>query len=399
MAFLNSNNFCRWGDLVNTNPSLSGSGSITDWKLDDIAPIGDNESAWTSVSNNAVVINGATESTKGLSQNVKIKAGHRYFINWEIKENLYGDTDFYIYFIGGSRSQQAVVKRIGATGNEKHQHEVVANSDYSKVLICAVAVAGAGISVYVNDFRLMDAGRCDYAIPLLKGDTISIFGNVEFDTADVPFTNLKIGLWKHDQGIYLLDIASLNQNVISGTIYSFYVTEWIVPELPSGSFSFILYNDDDFTDTMVYYWSNAFKKLTRVDYTSLLKYRNAADALGYQYASVPAFYNKFRIDLRVGYPQNPENAKGYETYDGDFIKVKSDITKIREFETRFLDEGAHEAFASMLSHSEILIDNIEYKKNQDSTYEVSYSEFDDTQIGNGIVTLLDADYSSAVKLC
>ena len=90
--------------------------------------------------------------------------------------------------------------------------------------------------------------------------------------------------------------------------------------------------------------------------------------------------------------------KGHETYQGDLIRVKSDIQKLVNFQTRFFDAGAHEAFFSMLGQSNVEIDDIEYKKGEES-YDIEWSEDDDNQIGNGIVNLLEVDYSAAIKTC
>lgn len=403
MSFLNNNNFCRWGDVIHENPQMDESATPTvleDWTPDDIAPIGDNESEWSYIGGYAAIINGATESTKGLSQIVSIQEGRKYMINWTLKENLYGDTDFYLYAISGDLATQILVERIGGTGDVIFQYEFEADRNYNKILACAVAVSGSGISAYIKNLLFTDIGSCNYAAPLLKGDTLSIFGNVELDDSVIAFSGLKLGLWKIDEGLYLQDISSLNQNVISGNLYSFYVDEWSVPVLPKGLFSFVLYDDTNYgVETMIYYWSNVFNKRSVTGLTSMIKYRNSADTLGYQYASYPSFYNQFRVDLWAGRSNFPENITGYETYNGGFIKTKSDITKLREFETRFFDEGAHEAFAAMLAHSEVLIDDVEHKKTNDGDYSISWSDDDDNKIGNGSVNLLIVDYSSAIKIC
>jgi hypothetical protein len=237
---------------------------------------------------------------------------------------------------------------------------------------------------------------CYYALPLYQGDLISIFGNFVFDDTVVAFANLKLGLWSSNLGIYLEDIVSLNQIVISGNNYSWYTDDWTVPNLPnSENFRFVLYN----APSTILYYSNSFKKVSNTGYTSIVKYRNSNDTLGYLYETATTFYNKFRVDLWTGRPDYNENVKGYDTYEGDFINVKSDIQKTREFQTRFFDEVSHEAFFSMLAQSEILIDSVEYKKQQDKGYDIAWSEDDGNKIGNGTVDLLRVDYSAAVINC
>lgn len=249
-----------------------------------------------------------------------------------------------------------------------------------------------------NNFCTWSASieTCNYALPLYAGDDVNMFMNFVLDNTVVPFANLKLGLWSADLGIYLFDIVSLNQIVISGNNYSFYADEWSVPTLPKNeNFRFVLYN----APSTILYYSNSFRVINNTDYTSIVRYRNSNDALGFLYETATTFYNEFRVDLWTGRPNYNENVKGYDTYEGDFIPVKSDIQKIIEFQTRFFDEVANEAFFSMLSQSEFYIDEVRYKKQQDKSYEISWSEDDDTQIGNGTVGLLVNDYSAAVINC
>lgn len=393
---LNQNNFCRWGNVANDNPSFTDTAS--GWTFTDDSPIGDNEAAWTFFDPEVGVQDGGSESTKGLSIPTKIKKGYRYNINFEIKENFYGDSVFYIYFMAGDKKQLAGQVTIGGTGQVQYQFEVTANADYSKLLAACTAVSGSGISVFIYQLRVVEIGTCDYSLPLLKDDDLSIFGNVQFDDTDIPFSSLKLGLWKVNEGVYLYDIASLNQVVISGDIYAFYADSWNVPALPKGNYCFFLYYITGFSELNVYYWSNTFQKVSSANYTSLIKYNNAVNTLGYLYESAPSFYNEFRIDLWTGRPNYNENVKGHDTYEGDLIRVKSDIQRRVEFQTRFYDEGVHEAFFSMLGHSSIEIDGVFYKKGEEG-YDITWSEDDDNKIGNGIINLLEVDYSAAIKTC
>jgi hypothetical protein len=237
---------------------------------------------------------------------------------------------------------------------------------------------------------------CYYSLPLYATDALSIFGNFVLDNTSVPFSTLKLGLYSDElASIYLEDIVNLNQIAISGNDYSFYTDEWTVPVLANDNYRFVLYTGV----STIYYYSNTFIKEESTNYTSKVKYKNGPDALGYLYSSVPAFYNQFRIDLWTGRPNYTENARGYETYEGDFIKTKSDITKLVEFETRFFDEGSHEAFSSMLAHSEIYIDDIQYKRAQSGSYQIAWHDFDDRIIATGGVNLLEVDYSKSIESC
>lgn len=237
---------------------------------------------------------------------------------------------------------------------------------------------------------------CYYALPLVQGDSINMFMNFILDDTVVPFADLKLGLWSADLGILLGDIVSLNQIVISGDNYSFYADEWTVPALPKNeNFRFVLFN----SPATILFYSNSFRVINNTEFTSVVRYRNSNDTLGYLYETATTFYNEFRVDVWTGRPNYNENVKGYDTHEGDFITVKSDIQKLREFQTRFFDEVANEAFFSMLAQSEFFINEIRYKKPQEQGYEITWSEDDDNIIGNGTVNLLVNDYSAAVINC
>ena len=242
-----------------------------------------------------------------------------------------------------------------------------------------------------------DIETCNYALPMFQGDGINMFMNFILNDATVPFSDLRLGLWSADLGIYLFNIASLNLISVGVSFdYTFYADEWTVPALPRNeNFRFVLYNEP----STILYYSNSFRVVNNTNYTSIVKYRNSKDALGYLYEDALSFYNEFRVDVWTGLPNYNENVKGHDTYEGDFIAVKSDIQKTREFQTRYMDEIGHEAFFSMLGHSEVYIDDIRYKKPQDQSYNITWSEFDDNRIGNGIIDLLRVDYSSAIINC
>lgn len=404
MAFLNSNNFCKWIDPANTDEFTEdgdfnngvGVSDLPFWNLDDTSPIGDDEVAWTWISgaDDFVQVSSVLSSTTGFSQKKTIEKGKIYHIEADIWNIEVTDVTFYFYFVGGSTNQ--LIKSITIdTNRENRDFFIEADADYSKILVVAIAAADHQTRIYKLKITEFD-GICFYTLPLFKGDGINIFINGVLDNAVDVFSQLKVGLW-NDNGIYLRDIASLNQIVISGDNYSMYIDEWIVPPLPVGNFRFIIYDDSNGYDIELYL-SNSFQKVPNTNYTAFVKYNNSVDTLGYLYESAPSFFNEFRIDLWTGRPNFNENVKGYETYEGDLIRVKSDIQKLVEFQTRFFDDGAHEAFFSMLSHSSIEIDGITYKKGEQS-YDITWSEDDNNKIGNGIVNLLVDDYSAAIKTC
>jgi len=256
---------------------------------------------------------------------------------------------------------------------------------------------------YVNDnnFVRWNANPfgedCFYTLPLLQGDTLQIMFNYTLDDAVVPFSTLRLGLYNEtDSAFYLLDIASITQVTIVGASYVIHFS-WTVPPLPpKARFRFMLY---EASFSAFYYFSNSLQPVSSSNYTGLVKYRNAVDTLGYAYTSASSFYNQIRVGLWTGRPTPIENVIGYQTYLNNTIRTRTSINKKREFETRFFDEGAHVAFFAMLAQSEFYIDDVRFKKAEGDEYSITWSEFDDEQIGNGSVELMVDDYSEAINLC
>ena len=403
MAFLNSNNFCQWVDPLNSaeftiDGDFANGVSLNDlpgWNLVDTAIIGDSEEEWTwaSAAGGVVNCNELTQTdftSKGLSQSLDIRKDKIYCFDTRMHNGRASDTTFY-FFLG----TQLVRSIILNNATQTHRFYVKANGNYGSVMVVAIN-DGDMLSVQMEWMKVYEFDECFYSLPLLEYDGLNIFVNAVLDNAVDVFSQLKVGLW-NENGIYLSDIVNLNQLIISGDNYAMYLDEWIVPSLPIGNFRFIIY-DDSGGFNLELYLSNSFQKIANKNYTSFIKYNNEANTLGYLYESAPSFFNEFRIDLWTGRPSFNENVKGHETYEGDLIRVKSDIQKLVNFQTRFFDKGAHEAFFSMLGHSDVFIDDTEYKKGEES-YDIEWSEDDDNQIGNGIVNLLEVDYSAAIKTC
>ena len=403
MAFLNRNNFCTFFDPTNT-PEFTNDGdfangvSATDlpgWNMVDDANIGSSQEDWVWDSSSGGLVNcidltSTNFDSKGLSQSLNIKKNKIYCFDVNIQASNLADTTFYFYL-----GTQLVRSIVNVNTDDDHKFYAKADSNYNSAMVVARNDSDQ-LHVQIEWFKVYEFDECFYSIPLLENDGLNIFVNAVLDNTVDVFSQLKVGLW-NDNGMYLPDITDLNQLVISGDSYSMYLDEWIVPDLPPGEFRFIIY-DDSGGFNLELYLSNPFQEIANKNYTSWIKYNNAVDTLSYLYEDVPSFYNEFRIDLWTGRPNYNENVKGYETYEGDLIRVKSDIQRRVEFQTRFFDENAHEAFFAMLGHSSIEIDGIEYKKGEES-YDIAWSEDDGNKIGNGIVNLLEVDYSAAIKTC
>jgi hypothetical protein len=156
----------------------------------------------------------------------------------------------------------------------------------------------------------------------------------------------------------------------------------------------VLYEDTE----NVHFISNVFRYTATTSDTSIIKYRNTKNTLGYQYETATAFYNQFRIDLWRGLSNWPNTSRGYETYEGDFIRTKTDIQKQTEFRLPHMNESAMEAFISAFLHDEVYIDDVEYIKPDGQNLSITWSE-DEIRIGTGVINLQEISFSKSIESC
>lgn len=393
-------NFCDFKRLNSSNSLIPdgditgcSGGAINGFNMNDVSPIGTNDIEWVCVitAANPDSFSSANEWTSGLSYQVRLYKGNSYLLKYSLSETFSNDCDVYFIFVNNNGYQIASVERINNISALEFTHSVVATSDFDKIVIVANNVGGGSFGPRVVESHIYELNDCDYALPLIKGDTVQAYTNFELDDTDIAFADLKIGLYSN--GFYLYDIATLNQVVVSGDIYNVYFS-WTVPVLPKGNYRFVLYEDTE----IIHYLSNVFRYTSNALHTSIIKYRNTKNILGYTYQTASTFYNQFRVDIWKGSPSWPEKSRGYETYEGDFIRTKSDIQKKVEFKLSYASENVMEAFISSLLHDEFYIDDIEFKKSDGDSLSLEWSQ-EDLQIGTGTINLQEVSYSKSIESC
>ena len=392
---MNKYNFCTW-NAVDETTSLLENGDIssdTAWDVDDVAPFGDNDFDWQyqpSVYQTAVF---GGDWSKGLSQALALEAGRSYFFSMSLQSGSSNDMDFYILLFNGVTYIELLNERLNNEG-KVFNFEFTADQDYDKIMVITNNFGGGvtpiGRVFFLNAIENEYGSSCDHALPVIQGDTLKIYFNEDIDENELAFSNLRVGIF--NENIRLVPIVSLNKVVVSGDIYNFYF-EWVVPVLPKGNFQFFI----DLSG-LLKYTSNHFIVTNKTYHTAIIKYRNTNDILGYLYESIPTFYNQFRIDLWEGLPQWPNESKGYKTYTGDFITVKSDIQKHREFVLPYVSEQVMEGFIAATMHDELYIDDVRYKKPEGENIAIEWSR-EDVRIGTGTINLQEVDYSKSIESC
>lgn len=94
--------------------------------------------------------------------------------------------------------------------------------------------------------------------------------------------------------------------------------------------------------------------------TAVLKFKDDANAFGFEYESFPNFYQKIRLGINVRKFKYPTKEKTYRQSNGVFRRVNVVIDKTRELHADLMDEPTIENLHIALKHSETYIDDVHY---------------------------------------
>jgi hypothetical protein len=89
----------------------------------------------------------------------------------------------------------------------------------------------------------------------------------------------------------------------------------------------------------------------------MLKYRNKADFLGWNYFAEPNFYNTVRIHALLANEQTTEEVSEYTDVNYNPITPKVVIKKEFDLEIDYIDSVSHDALHVALRHSEVYIND------------------------------------------
>ena len=191
------------------------------------------------------------------------------------------------------------------------------------------------------------------AVTLLPNDVLSFYANLDTLETNANFGSWSLNLVFADSfGLAASNIASLTQDVISGSDYRFYLNQFTIPSnIAIDCYRLVIV---DTTDSQVLYISNSFKIGSKIAaYTSSIQYRNDIDILNFNYEGLPSYKNQFRIDLVVRNPIFSVNRIGYDLVNGSFNPVRTVKGKNKECITEAYDEFDHEAWNAATIHSEL----------------------------------------------
>lgn len=227
-----------------------------------------------------------------------------------------------------------------------------------------------------------------YEHRFLAGYTYSFYANLTTLETSSTFNYWRVDILHGDSFTQAaLDVCTLSKDIISGTDYRFYCTDFEVPSLPAGCYRIAVI--DTSNNDAVLYLSNEIKIVTSATGLLAFKYRNAKNIMNYNYTGLPTFYNIFHIELTRRKPLNPKATSGYDLASGSFFRVRTVRGKSYEYVTGWFDEPEHAAVDAMLIHSDL---NVEYNGSyvamnfpDDAEYEIPWS--DDFQVIQGAFRL------------
>ncbi|MES2731729.1 MAG: hypothetical protein V4714_08275 [Bacteroidota bacterium] len=233
-----------------------------------------------------------------------------------------------------------------------------------------------------------------YAMPLKRNDVIKFIFDASANT-DFEITTLRIALLAGDTVVYDNIGVVVNGKYWTITIpdsfiqqcYRFliYDRKYLASEWESISTEceqeegentgYLLDNqersvNDDPTDTALFL-SNVFQHVAWLD-TKVIEFRGRQNGWGFDYETLPSFYQQFTIELALSQPKYPDIKKVYRQLNGIYRHSNVLIDKKVTLGTPYFDEDTHDAMANALKHDEFYIDNISYFSSEE--YEPDWQE-------------------------
>lgn len=234
-------------------------------------------------------------------------------------------------------------------------------------------------------------------IPVYQpSEKVGFYAN--FDDALTSDTSAwQISIVDNNFDVQISNITAIRKNMLSDTEYHFYC-QFTMPSLAVGCYRYII--EDTGTGNVIYV-SSLFQVASTSELADTLpvRYRSKGNIFEYYYEYIPDFFNQLRLHLLVRQPQHAEKASGFETTKGVYYRTLSVVSKLRNIITKWFDEPAHEAFHAMTTHSTLLIDDVSYRRNEDSSYEENFSENSDYPLADGQITLEVVDYARQNQDC
>lgn len=207
-----------------------------------------------------------------------------------------------------------------------------------------------------NNYRRVDR---DFEIAYLRDFDHFFYANTSNTITDPDFANWRMDLYDA-QGLVIADIATLQQDIITGAEFRFYTTFKIPVGVDAGSsYYFVIFND--ITDELIYV-TNCFRVISDQeiqDYV-LLTYRNSCNMFNFNYETIDDANTVFiRANLVEAQPElQLQQYKSQST--GKRRNLKTQTDRVITLETYFFDDEANKVMVILGVHDEITLNGSSY---------------------------------------
>lgn len=192
-----------------------------------------------------------------------------------------------------------------------------------------------------------------YKHKYVVGETYAFYNNSDTLEDNVEFNYWSFDIVHSDTFIEVYeDVTVLTKDIISGTDYRWYASDFTFPDIENGCYRFRIV---DTVQNNVIFLSDEFEVVSSTDGLMYSKYRNAVDILNYNYEGLPSFYNKAHFEMFDRKPLIKTTTQGYDLTSGSFKRIRTVKTKDIEVITGWFDETEHEAVQSMIIHSDFYL--------------------------------------------
>jgi sugar lactone lactonase YvrE len=218
----------------------------------------------------------------------------------------------------------------------------------------------------------------NYAVTLFAKETLSFYANLDTLEDSANFASWRLDIVNSDFITQAYGVATLTQDIISGSDYRFYLDQWeILDYLNKGCYRFVII---DTTDNTVKYISNVWDYSSTISYfTKRIRYRNPEDILNFDYETLTTYKNEFRVNMVQRQPSYSTARTGYTLIDGSFNPVRTTTGMEFDFITENYNDLDHEAWNAATIH-ELEIYNEKtgqwevFKRSEDAAYEVDWQD-------------------------
>ncbi len=237
-----------------------------------------------------------------------------------------------------------------------------------------------------NNYRRF---KKEYFPAYLKEFEHFFYANLDSTIDDTDFADWQMNLYDRYANVIVADVATLVQDIITGSEFRFYANFTLPPSVADGIYYFVIFNNQ--TDELKYI-SNCFRAISNEDIGNyvLLSYKNSGNIYNFNYEAVDEFNTVF-IDAAVVEEQPEAEIKQYqEQSTGKVRNLKSQVRKRINLETQFYDDEANDAMLSLSVHDNINLNNGAFEVK--TPFQIEANKFNSRQ--KGIIELFDQEYST-----